>query len=92
MNILIPKLLLFAQSLTCLNPDIIVQEDKATTHITKIYQTYFDACEIQYLFWLGNSPDLNIIKLCWGYLKWITTKKGPFTSRTAAEKAWLRAW
>ena len=91
-NILIPKLLPFTQSLTCLNPDTIVQEDKATSHIAKIHQTYFDACEIQRLLWPGNSPDLNMIEPCWGYLKRVTTKRGAPTSRAAAEKAWLGAW
>jgi hypothetical protein len=33
-----------------------------------------------------------MIKPCWGYLKRITTKRGPLTSRAAAEKAWLGAW
>ena len=91
-NILIPKLLPFAQSLTCLNPDTTVQEDKATSYIAKIHQVYFNACEIQRLLWPGNSPDLNMIEPCWSYLKRVTIKRGPLTSRAAAEKAWLGAW
>ena len=91
-NILLLKLLPFAQSLTCLNPDTIVQEDKATSHIAKIHQTYFNACEVQYLLWPGNSPDLNMIEPCWSYLKQITIKRGPPTSRAAAEKAWISTW
>jgi len=44
------------------------------------------------MIWPGNSPDLNMIEICWAYLKCITTKKGPLTSRKAAEAAWTKAW
>jgi len=71
---------------------MIVQEDKATSHTAKIHQVYFNACEIRRLIWPGNLPDLNMIEPCWGYLKWVTTKRGLPTSRAAAEKAWLEAW
>jgi len=91
-NILILKLLPFTQSLTCLNLNTIMQEDKAISYIAKIHQTYFNACEIQRLLWLGNSPDLNMIEPYWGYLKRVTIKRGLLTSRAAAEKAWLGAW
>ncbi|RPB20993.1 hypothetical protein L211DRAFT_791309, partial [Terfezia boudieri ATCC MYA-4762] len=30
------------------------------------------------LIWPGNSPDLNIIEICWAYLKHITMKKVNF--------------
>ena len=36
-NILLLKLLPFTQSLACLNPNTIMQEDKATSYITKIH-------------------------------------------------------
>jgi hypothetical protein len=36
-NILIPKFLPFTQSLTCLNPDTIMQENKTTSHTAKIH-------------------------------------------------------
>ena len=90
-NILLLKLLPFTQSLACLNPNMIVQEDKATSYIVKIHQTYFDVCEIRRLLWPGNSPNLNMIKPCQSYLKRTTIKRGLLTSRAAAEKAWLRA-
>jgi len=44
------------------------------------------------MIWPGNSPDLNMIEICWAYLKRITTKKGPLISRKAAEVAWTKAW
>ncbi|RPB19950.1 hypothetical protein L211DRAFT_750058, partial [Terfezia boudieri ATCC MYA-4762] len=37
-------------------------------------------------------PDLNMIEISWAYLKRITTKKGPLTSRMAAEQAWKNEW
>ena len=33
-----------------------------------------------------------MIESCWAYLKRITTKNGPLTSRKAAEYAWIKAW
>jgi hypothetical protein len=31
------------------------------------------------MLWLANSPDLNIIKSCWFYIKVETIKKGAIT-------------
>jgi hypothetical protein len=90
--VLLPKLLPFAQGLRCLYPGIVVQEDKAPSHTAKIHQTYYNAAEVQRLIWPGNSLDLNMIEPAWGYLKRVTTQKGPLQSRAAAEKAWAKAW
>jgi DDE superfamily endonuclease len=75
--VLLPKLLPFAQGLQCLYPGIIVQEDKAPSHTARIHQTYYNAVEVQRLIWPRNSPDLNMIEPAWGYLKRVTTQKGP---------------
>ena len=46
MNILIPKLILFAIECQIDRPDTIVQEDKAAPHTSKHQQIYFDAANI----------------------------------------------
>lgn len=44
--ILIPLLIPFAQALTALNPDTLVQEDKAPAHTSEHHQVYFDAAYV----------------------------------------------
>ena len=39
-------------------------------------EVHFDVADVQRMIWPGNSPDLNMIEICWAYLKRITTKKG----------------
>jgi hypothetical protein len=48
--------------------------------------------EVQRLLWCLNSPDLNMIKPAWFYLKRQTTKNSAPQSRKAAEKAAEKAW
>jgi hypothetical protein len=91
-EILIPKLLPFAQSCKCQRLGTIVQEDKAPSHTSSHHKIYFDVLDIQRFLWPGNSPDLNMIEPCWPWIKRRTTRKGPLVSRIAAEKAWLQAW
>jgi len=71
---------------------VIVMEDKAPAHASGHQRAYFDVTDVQRLIWPGNSPDLNMIEICWAYLKHLTTKKGALTSRKAAEEAWTKAW
>jgi hypothetical protein len=91
-KILLPKLIPFAIECQIDRPGTIIQEDKAPAHTSKHQQIYFDAAELQHLLWPGNSPDLNMIELCWSYLKRATTKKGAPQSRAEAERVWQMAW
>jgi hypothetical protein len=47
----------------------------------------FDLCGVKRLLWCSNSPDINVIKPSWPWLKRVTTKKGAPKSRKEAEKA-----
>ena len=48
--------------------------------------------EITRLLWLLNSPDLNMIKLCWFWMKRHTTKHRPITSQAQLKEAWIKCW
>lgn len=75
-SILLEKLLPFAMMLKYTGvPNVTVMEDKAPSHASKHQRVYYEAAEVQRLIWPGNSPDLNMIESCWGYLKRVTTKK-----------------
>jgi len=92
-HIRLPKLLPFATALKYAGlPNLIVMEDKAPAHASGHQHAYFDVADVQRLIWPGNSPDLNMIEICWAYLKRLTTKKGALTSQKAAEEAWTKAW
>ena len=56
------KLLLFA--LECMKKcsEIIVQEDKTSSHTHHAQQAVYDAFKIAHMLWPGNSPDLNMIE------------------------------
>ena len=44
--------------------------------------------QIEYIFWYGNSPDLNAIEPIWFWLKKQTIRKGAPISRAEAVKIW----
>ncbi|RPB29303.1 hypothetical protein L211DRAFT_776011, partial [Terfezia boudieri ATCC MYA-4762] len=45
------------------------------------------------LIWPGNSLDLNMMEICWAYLKCITTKKDPhFPHGSRASMEDLEQW
>jgi hypothetical protein len=44
------------------------------------------------LLWPGNSPDLNIIKPAWFWLKRKIIAYGAPTTRQAMEAIWCQAW
>jgi transposase len=95
--ILLSKLISFAEQCNKKRRDLelsdmLVQEDKASSHVFKHQQPIFSRHEIERLLWLDNSPDLNMIESCWSWMKRRTTSKGPSTSRLIAEPLWNRTW
>lgn len=48
--------------------------------------------EVRRLLWPGNSPDLNMIKPAWDWLKRRTTARGAPAKREDAIRAWKQAW
>lgn len=91
-EILIPKLLPFAQECKKERLYTLVQEDKAPSHAHHSQQKVFNIFEVARLLWCGNSPDLNAIECCWPYMKRLTTKKGAPRSKVEAIRAWTKAW
>ena len=91
-EILVEKLLPWAQELQKERPKTIVQEDKAASHVHKHQATVFSQFNIERLLWPGNSPDLNIIEPTWAHLKQVTTKKGAPSKHKIADTAWRKAW
>ena len=45
-----------------------------TPHVSLHNLAFFGEYSLEYLDWPGNSPDLNTIKPCWPWIKWVTTK------------------
>ena len=89
-HILKAKLIPFAKRMKLCRPGTIVQEDKAPAHASKWQRPYFSFHEVLQLLWPGNSPDLNMIELCWIWMKRRTTKKGASSVRKTAEPVWKR--
>ena len=40
----------------------------------------------------ANSPDLNVIELCWFWMKRETTKKGPIHREKELKEAQIKCW
>jgi hypothetical protein len=57
-------------------PDIVVIEDRASSYKSAYSDELYISWEVVRMLWPANSPDLNIIKPCWFYIKIETTKKG----------------
>jgi hypothetical protein len=92
MVILKPILIPFVLKCKEKRPETIVQEDNALAHSSHYQQEVFDRAEVTRLLWPGNSPDLNVIKPCWYWIKRETTKKGPITLKKALKASWLKLW
>ena len=52
----------------------------------------YDVYKVRRLTWCANSPDFNMIELCWPWMKRRTTKKGVPKSRKEAVRVWEKAW
>jgi hypothetical protein len=60
--------------------DMVVMEDRAAAHKSDYSNELYISWDVVRMLWPANSPDLNIIKPCWFYIKMEITKKGAITS------------
>jgi hypothetical protein len=92
-EVLIPKLIPFAQACIVDRPETLVQEDNAPAYASYFQQLLvYDLYKVMRLLWPGNSPDLNMIEPAWMWVKMDTTKLGAPSIQKEAEKSWERTW
>ncbi len=91
-EILLPKLIPFAQECKIDRSDTMIQEDKAPAHASHFQDIIFMDAAILRLLWPANSSDLNAIEPCWWWMKRRTTLKGAPRNRITMTKAWVRCW
>jgi len=84
-TILLPILIPFGVECQIDHSDTNIEEDKAPAHASHHQQIYYDVADLQWLLWLGNLPDFNMIELAWIHLKRVTTRKGAPSTRAEAE-------
>jgi hypothetical protein len=84
---MLSKLIPFAQECQKRQPDILIQEDKASTYNHHYQATVYKLHDVTRLLWPGNLPDLNAIEPCWPWMKKTTTARGAPTTRVVMEKA-----
>lgn len=87
-----PKLIPFAQECQKERSNTPVQEDNATPHAHHHQATVYALYDISRPLWPGNSPDPNVIKSAWFWLKSRTTARGAPANHKALEEAWYQAW
>jgi hypothetical protein len=58
---------------------MVVIEDRASAHKSAYSDELYISWEVVRMLWPANSPDLNMIKPYWFYIKIETTKKGAIT-------------
>lgn len=91
-KIVLPKLIPFWQKCEADRPGMIVQEDNAPSHAHEYIGKVYSLQGVTRMLWPGNSPDLNMIEVCWPWLKRETTRHGAPRTRVEAERAWKKAW
>ena len=91
-EILVPKLLPFAQEREVFRPGMIVQEDNAGPHAHRYQAGVYQLHKVKKLPWPGNSPDLNAIEKAWPWLKRKTTWNSPAVSRKNMTINWKKEW
>jgi transposase len=91
-EIMLAKLIPFAQKCQKERPDTLVQEDGAPAHAHEHQAPVYSLFGIARLIWPGNSPDLNAIEPCWPWMKKTITSRGAPQKRDSMEKAWRQAW
>lgn len=57
---------------------MLIQENKTPSYISKFQDKIFQLHDIMQLLWLGNSPNMNMIELCWPQMKQTITPKSAF--------------
>jgi hypothetical protein len=65
-------------------------EDGAAAHSLAYANKLYISWEVVWMLWLANSPNLNMIKLCWFYIKVETTKKGAIHLDKELRVAWVK--
>src|SRR6266516_1580934 len=75
-EVMLPKLIPFAQECKKKRPNTLVQEDGAPAHIHHHNGPVYKLHDVERLIWPGNSPDLNAIEPCWPWMKKTTTARG----------------
>jgi transposase len=88
-EIMLAKLIPFAQKCQKKRPDILVQEDGAPAHAHRHQAPVYKLFKVPRLIWPGNSPDLNMIEPCWPWMKKTTTARGAPQTRALTEKKWI---
>lgn len=92
-EVLIPKLIPFAQECAIERPNTIILKDGAPAHRHRFQQTMYDIKGVQKIMdWPGNSPDLNTIKPAWPWLKQRTTSRGAPRDKKTGKEVWIKAW
>ena len=72
--------------------NIVVQEDKTLSHVSKHQNIVFMNYRVLRLLWSDNSSDLNMIESCWSWMKKQTTLVEASRSRAETEIAWTECW
>ncbi|RDI85644.1 hypothetical protein Vi05172_g4338 [Venturia inaequalis] len=93
-TIVTPKMIPFARRCRMARPNTLVQEDNAPSHAHKHTSQVYSVSGIMRLLWPGNSPDLNMIEVCWRWMKWkiCKAKGGPPKTAVNAKKVWENTW
>ncbi len=91
-EILLSKLISFAQKCKIDCSDTMIQKNKAFAYASHFQNIIFMNAAILRLLWSVNSLNLNAIKLCWWWMKRRTTLKEASRNRITMIKAWVRCW
>jgi len=72
------------------NNDAVFQDDSPHTHTARSVQSWFEEHEdaLQHLFWLAQSPNLNIIESLWSVFESRVRSRFPPSSLKQLKEEW----
>lgn len=69
-----------------------VQDDNAADHRHVEHEKVCSLWMVERLLWPSNSPDLNQIEPCWGWMKREASKHRDFDKKAALQSMWINLW
>ena len=91
-NIILPRLIPFAQACKSDRPETLVMEDNAPCHAHHWNRAIWPTYDLSCLLWPGNSPDLNPIEPVWRWMKNHIRQNDRPTTKKEALLVWEKAW
>lgn len=71
----------------------VLLQDGAPAHKSQISRDYLTISQLEWLWWLGHSPEVNASEHAWPWIRnHVTHQFTPSTDREQCERQWIASW